>query len=258
MHRLALLLLPAVPALAAPAAPSAAGVPAVAAPPASSAAASVRVADCTSALEPEARSATFEARVKAIAGSDRLAVRFSLQTRGEDELGWRKVTAPGLDAWLTSDAGVGRYGYAKTVQNLAAPASYRVVVRFRWLGPEGDVMRTARETSQACRQLDLRPDLVARRVDVLPAGAATDRIFVVALRNAGRTLAPATTIGLRVGDRVLPPALAPLLEPGAVRSVGFTAPACEPGELLEVTADAGGAVDEADEANVLIVPCPAQ
>ena len=249
MRRLALLLLPA--ALVA-AAPAAASDPAGAA-----SAVSVRVTDCTSALEPQARSATFEARIKAIAGSDRLAVRFTLQTHGRDELGWRRVAAPGLDVWQTSDPDVARYGYAKTVQNLAAPASYRVVVRFRWIGVDGAVVRTARVTSPACRQLDLRPDLVAERVDVLPARDATDRIFVVALRNAGRTLAPATAVGLRIGDRVLAPAAAPMLLPGAARSVGFTAPACAPGEPLEVTADAGGEVDEADEANVLVVPCPA-
>ena len=252
MRRLALLLLPALAGLTAPAGASGS------APEAAAALAAVRVAECTSALEPQARSATFEARLKAIPGSDRLAVRFTLQTHGQDELGWRKVTAPGLDTWLTSDAGVGRYGYAKTVQNLAAPASYRVLVRFRWLAGDGDVVRTARETSLPCRQLDLRPDLVARRVDLLPAAAATDRLYVVALRNAGRTLAPATTVGLRVGDRVLPPALAPILEPGGVRSIGFTAPACAPGEQLEVTADAGAAVDEADEQNVLVVPCPSE
>jgi len=244
MRRLALLLVPAALAAAAPA-------PAAAAP------ASVKVAECIPALEPEARLATFEARIGTIAGADRLAVRFTLQTRDPDELRWHKVIAPGLDTWLASDHGVDRYSYAKTVQNLAAPAAYRVVVRFRWLDGEGEPLRTARRTSLPCRQVDLRPDLVARRVDVLPARDAADRLYVVALRNAGRTLAPATAVALRTGDRLLPLADAPALLPGAVRSIGFVAPACAPGDELEVTADARAAVDEADEENVLVVPCPA-
>ena len=244
MRRLALLLLPVALVLAAPAA-------ATAAP------ASVRLAECIPALEPEARLATFEARIRAIAGADRLAVRFSLQTRRPGELRWRKLTAPGLDTWLTSDHGVRRYSYAKTVQNLTAPSSYRVVVRFRWLDADGEPLRTARRTSLPCRQIDLRPDLVARRVDVLPAPGAADRLYVVGLRNAGRTLAPASAVALRTGDWLLPLADAPALLPGAVRSIGFVAPACAPGDDLEVTVDARAAVDEADEENVLVVPCPA-
>ena len=45
--------------------------------------------------------------------------------------------------------------------------------------------------------------------------------------------------------------------PGETRRIAFTAPVCGPGEELEVTADATGLVDEADEDdNVLVVPCP--
>jgi hypothetical protein len=244
MRRAALLLLLAAPAFAAPAA--AAGVPA-----------SVKVTECTPALDPEARTATFEARIRALPGADRLAVRFTLQTRGKGELRWRRVSAPGLDSWLVSDHGVGRYAYAKTVRNLTAPASYRVVVRFRWLDAGGDVLRTARQTSAPCRQPDLRPDLVPRRVDVLPGLDPAERNYVVVVRNAGRTSAPASTVTLRIGDRLLGPAAVPPLLADTGSPVAFTAPACVPGEPLELTADAGDAVDEADEDNVLLVPCPA-
>jgi hypothetical protein len=243
MRRLALLLVPAALACAAPAAGSAAP-------------ASVRVAECTPALEPGARTATFEARIRAAAGADRLAVRFTLQARGQDELEWRRVTAPGFGAWLTSDRGVGRFSYAKTVLNLSAPTSYRVVVRFRWLAPDGEVLHSAKETSHVCRQPDLRPDLVARRIDVLAAEDPGERRYVVALRNVGRTAAPGSTVALRAGAALLATVITPALAPGATRSVTFTAPACVPGEPLVATADAGLAVDEADERNELIVPCP--
>ena len=246
MRRLALLLLPAAVACAAPAA----------APAATAGLTSVKVAECTPALEPEARSATFEARVRAVPGTERLAVRFTLQTRGPGELTWRKVTAPGLDAWLESDEGVGRYGYLKTVRNLSAPASYRVTVRFRWLDADGGVLRTAKRRSAACRQTDLRPDLDPRRVELHEAADPRDRRYVVFVKNAGRTLAPPASVALRVGDRLLPPAMAPSAAPGATRRVAFTAPACAAGEELEVTVDPGDVLDEADEDNVLVVPCP--
>jgi hypothetical protein len=244
MRRLALLLLPAVVACAAPAPAPAAGL------------ASVKVAECTPALEPEARTATFEARVRAVAGTERLAVRFTLQTRGPGEPAWRKVTAPGLDTWLESDEGVGRYGYLRTVRNLSAPASYRVIVRFRWLGADGGVLRTAKRRSAACRQTDLRPDLDPRRVELHEAADPRDRRYIVFVKNAGRTLAPPASVALRVGDRLLPPAVAPSAAPGATWRVAFTAPACAAGQELEVTVDPADVVDEADEDNVLVVPCP--
>jgi hypothetical protein len=243
MRRLALLL-PVAAALAAPA--HAAAAPAA-----------VKVLECTPSLEPEARTATFQARIRDTDGdADRLQVRFALQTRTLGELGYRKVVAPGFGVWLTSDAGVDRYAYAKTVANLAAPASYRMVVRFRWLDAEGETLRTAKRTSAACRQPDLRPNLVVRRVDVEPAPEAGLRRYVVVLRNTGRTAAAASTVSLRIGDseRLIRESAA--LEAATTRSIAFTAPACTPGETLEATADAGAAIDEAHEENLLTLPCP--
>jgi hypothetical protein len=243
MRRLALLL-PLVAALAAPA-------------PADAAPASVRVLECTPSLGPEARTATFEARIRDAGGvADRLQVRFTLQTRTQGELGYRKVAAPGFGVWLTSDRGVDRYSYAKTIVNLAAPASYRMVVRFRWLDEQGETLRTAKRTSAACRQPDLRPDLVARQIDVQPAGDPGLRRYVVALRNTGRTAAAASTLTLRVGALPLLEQATAALEPATTRSIAFTAPPCAPGETLELTVDAAESVDEAHEENILTLPCP--
>ena len=99
-------------------------------------------------------------------GSDRMQVRFTLQVREGALPAWRRVVAPGLDEWLTSAPGVSRYSYAKTVQNLSAPAAYRTVVRFRWLDAGGAVLARSRATSRACRQPDMRPDLAVARIDV--------------------------------------------------------------------------------------------
>ena len=243
MRRLALLL-PLAAALAGPA--TAAAAPA-----------SVRVVECTPSLDAEARSATFEARIRASDGTDRLQVRFTLQTRTQGELGYRRVLAPGFGVWLTSDRGVARYSYAKTIANLAAPASYRMIVRFRWLDADGESLRTAKRTSAPCRQPDLRPDLVAEEITVEPVPDPDLRCYVVALRNTGRTAAAPSALTLRVGARPRVTRTVLALERATTRSIAFTAPACAPSETLEVVADAAEEVDEAHEENILTLPCPA-
>ena len=225
--------------------------------PAAADAATVKVVDCVPSLDPAARTATFEARMGAARGSQRMQVRFTLQVR-EPALGvWRKVAASGFDSWLTSMAGVRRYSYSKTVTNLTAPSAYRTIVRFRWLDADGDVVKSARVTSARCRQPDLRPDLEPRRVDVLATTDPDTRRYAVAVRNAGRTDALPFAATLRIGaDEPLPVAVLGL-PAGIQRIVTFTAPPCTAGSQLTVTLDPGEAVDERDEDdNVLVTPCP--
>jgi hypothetical protein len=218
-------------------------------------AASVRVTDCVPALDPEERTATFEARMRSVRDSERMQVRFALQAR-EDELHpWRRVVAEGFDTWLTSMPDVRRYSYAKTVVNLSAPAAYRTVVRFRWLDLDGAVVKSAREVSASCRQPDMRPNLVPRRVDVLPGPDADTRSYAVTVRNDGRSDADPFTATLQARDLGTLAVFG--LAPGAQRVVTFVAPPCTAGAPLTVTLDPDEAVDERDEDdNVLIAPCP--
>jgi hypothetical protein len=239
--------------LAAPAAPAAASSPGGAVPAAPSA---VRVLECTPALEPAARSVTFEARMRPVRRSVTMALRFSLQSRSRDGGRWRRVAAEGFDAWLPSEPSVRRYVYAKTVRSLLVPASYRAVVRFRWYDEEGAVVARARAVSPPCAQPDLRPDLVPRRLEALPAAAGLRR-YAVVVRNAGAGAAGASTLQLDVGGAASVSAPVPALAPGEARSVAVTGPACVAGLGVTATVDAGDAVDEADEAaNVLAAPCP--
>jgi hypothetical protein len=230
-----------------------AGVPAAAH---ASVPATVKVTACVPALAAADRAATFEARVKASRGSSRLQVRFTLQVRTAGPT-WRRVAAPGLDQWLSSNPGVRRYTYAKTVTNLAAPASYRTVVRFRWLGASGHSVRRMRVTSASCRQPDMRPDLTAPRIDVQRGPDAKSRSYVVAVRNDGRTATGPFDVGLRVGDALLDPLTVTDLGVGERRMVSFIAPPCTPGTPLVATVDTGAAIDERDEDdNVLAAICP--
>ena len=228
--------------------------PAAAATPA----ASVRLAACVPALEPDDRSATFEARARAVRESVRMQVRFTLQLREEDAGGWRRVVAGGLDEWLSSHPGVRRFSYARTVENLAAPASYRTLVRFRWLDADGAVLKVERATSATCRQTDLRPDLSAPAVSATPAPAIGTRRYEVTVRNAGRSAAGAFAIGLRLGETELPPLALAGLAAGQTRVIAFTGPDCTPELPLTVTVDPEDVVPESNEDDNEPTPnCPA-
>ena len=218
--------------------------------PAAASAESVKLLACVPALEGKGRSAAFEARVRPMRGSERMQVRFTLQV-DEDLLGdWRRVAAPGFDNWLSSAPGVTRYSYTKTVQNLSAPAAYRMVVRFRWLDAGGDVLARSRTISRPCRQPDMRPDLSPIRIDAVEGG------YAVTLRNAGRTAAGPFAVTLDTGAEPLAPLTVPALAAGARTVLTFAGPACAPGAALTATVDAGLAVDERDEQdNVLEAPC---
>jgi len=225
--------------------------------PAAADAATVKVVECEPSLDPLARTATFEARMRAARGSERMQVRFGLQVREDAIGGWRRISAEGFDTWLTSLPGVRRYSYAKTLVNLAAPAAYRTTVRFRWLDEDGAIVKSARITSASCRQPDMRPDLTVRRIDVLPGADARTRRYAVTVRNAGRGDADPYAVALRVGEGEPATLSAPRLDAGAARVVTFEGPACAPGEPLLVTLDPGEAVDERDELdNAFAAVCP--
>lgn len=220
-------------------------------------AATVKVVDCVPALDPLDRSATFVARMRVARGSERMQVRFSLQVREDGLTGWVRVPAEGFDTWLTSLPDVRRYSYEKTLVNLTAPAAYRTIVRFRWLDADGEILKTTRVTSAACRQPDMRPDLVVRRIEVLPGWDAATRRYAVVVRNAGRSAADPFTVTLRVGDGELGTTAVLGLGPATSRVVSFVGPACAPGAPLLVTLDTGETVDERDETdNAFAAACP--
>jgi hypothetical protein len=215
--------------------------------PAAADAAGVKLVDCTPALAAEDRSATFEARMHPARGSERMQIRFTLQVSEGALPGWRRVAAEGLGRWQTSYPGVRRYSYAKTIRNLSAPASYRTVVRFRWLDEDGEVLMRSRATSRACRQPDMRPDLVAEELVPVEGG------YEVTVHNAGRSDAGPFSVAFAIGELVLDPVAVEGLPAGERRVVSFTAPPCRPAEPLTATVDSDDAVDERDEDDNLLV-----
>ena len=59
--------------------------------------------------------------------------------------------------WRSSAPGVKSYRYLKQVTNLAAPASYRGAVRFRWLNAHGRQIAFAELRTRPCEQTVVSP-----------------------------------------------------------------------------------------------------
>ena len=196
--------------------------------------------------------------MRAVRGTTRMQMRFTLQTRRKEQSNWHALSAPGFGRWLSANPGIGRYVYTKRVVSVFAPASYRTLVRFRWLGRGGRRIASDRSTSPVCRQLDLRPNLRPLGIDALAGADAEHARYVVPVANRGKSAAGPFDVVVTVNGTTLTPAQTPDLDPGERALVEVDGPPCTAGSMLTVDVDPTGAVDERAEAdNRLSVPCPA-
>jgi hypothetical protein len=217
----------------------------------------VRVTACESSLDPAARVATFEGRMRVKKGARRMQMRFTLQERTPGEPSWHKIPAAGFGKWLTSDPGIGRFVYAKRLVELEAPASYRTIVKFRWLDGAGDRVASSRTTSALCHQADLRPNLHPLGVQAKPGADADHARYLVPVVNRGKSAAGGFDVVVSVDGTTLTPAQVPGLEAGERALVELQGPPCQAGQVLTADVDPTGAVDERAEGdNRLSVPCP--
>jgi hypothetical protein len=197
---------------------------------------------CTTSPLPIDRLASFVASMPAIANAERMQIRMDLERRRPGERLYRRIMAPGFGGWERSDPDVAGFVFRKRVNGLPTPASYRALVRFRWIAHDGSTVRRARARTPACAQPDLRPDIVpgplTAILDVQPGLA----IYTLAVRNAGRSTASAFSV--QVGAATAEVAQ---LEPGEQRSLALIALACNARDRVLVRVDADGRVDESDE-----------
>jgi hypothetical protein len=229
----------------------------VLAAPAHAATSGVRLTGCQSALDPLDRVASFEGRMKVKHHARRMQMRFTLQTRSADQPRWHKLPAAGFGKWLTSNPGIGRYVYTKRVIELEAPASYRTIVKFRWLDAAGARVASAKSTSAVCHQSDLRPNLKPLGVQAKPGADSSHARYLVPVVNRGRSPAGAFDVVVSVDGTTLTPAQAPELEAGERALVELQGPPCQAGQMLTVDVDPTGAVDERHEGDhQLSVACP--
>jgi hypothetical protein len=113
---------------------------------------SATLQQCVTALTQGERSATFAGEMTAIPGTARMEIRVDVEERVPGEPQYRVVSAPGLGVWRASDAGVKQYTHIQQVTDLAAPAFYRGVVRFRWLNAKGRPIKAEEVRTPRCEQ----------------------------------------------------------------------------------------------------------
>jgi hypothetical protein len=219
---------------------------ALAAPAQASASASVTLTACV----PRERAAEFEARMATVAGATRMRMNFTLQVRKPGQSSFRRVAAPGFSGWTTADPGTRRYVFTRRVESLIGPASYRALVRFRWLDRRGRAVATARAHSRACYQPDHRPNLTVRSLSV------EGRHYVALIANTGRSASGPFDLQVELPDRVLGPVTVASLDAHKQRLVRIRGPRCKAETSITATVDPLDVVDERSETdNALTVTC---
>lgn len=216
-----------------------------------------RLVACTTGAAAAARRATFTASMPAVRGAARMAMRFDLLQRGPGDPAFARVALPAWGLWQRSDPGRTGFIYTRTVRALRAPGAYRAIVRFRWYGADGRVLRRARRLTAICRQPDPRPDLRAGALAAAPGLGAGSVTYLLTVTNAGGGPAGPFAVALTTAGMPQPPVAVDRLPAGESRIVELAGPRCAPGSNVRFVLDAGGAVAEADEADdVVDRPCP--
>jgi CARDB len=216
-----------------------------------------RLVACTTGPGAGARRATFSASMPAVAGAARMGIHFDLLERAPGDAAYARVALPAWGRWERSEPGRTGFIYTRTVRALRAPGAYRALVRFRWYGADGRVVRRARRLTPTCRQPDPRPDLRAGALTIAPGLAANTVTYLLSVRNAGRGAAGRFTVALTTAGMPQPPVAVAGLAPGASRVVEVAGPRCVRGSTVRFALDPANAVAESDEVDdVVDRACP--
>ena len=118
---------------------------------------SATLEQCVTSSAQEERAATFSGEMSAVPGSVRMEMRIDVLEKAPEDESYRRISAPGLGVWRSSAPGVKSYRYLKQVTNLAAPAAYRGLVRFRWFNAKGRQISFAELRTRPCEQTVVSP-----------------------------------------------------------------------------------------------------
>ena len=214
-----------------------------------------KLTDCHTGAQPADRFAVFVGQMPALRGTSRMWMRFDLYERSPGGT-WRHLSVPKFGTWQKSLPGKPGYIIEKRVDQLLAPAEYRVHVRFRWYDRKGKLQRTASKTTRSCHEPDPRPDLAIGRVTATEAGQGRLR-YLIRVRNDGRSDVGSFDTVLSVDGTAQPTATVTGLPAGGATTVAIVGQRCELGTQVQVAVDTAGAIDEARESNNAVSrPCP--
>ena len=217
---------------------------------------------CQKALDPPTRAVSIQAVMRPLTGTAKLQMRFDLMRQTKPGRPFRLVRGRLLGSWISpADSTLGQrpgdvWIVNHPVVDLAAPATYRFRVSFRWIGPHGQPLGSAVQSSPNCWQPELRADLLVRSLTVtrLPSGQDA---YEAVIGNRGQSSAGSVEVDL-AGSGPQQTATVPAVAARSTARHRFVAPACTPGVALTVTVDRPHTVDEYSFANnTLTIPCPA-
>ena len=213
---------------------------------------------CSTGPLPTDRTAAFTGSMLAIKGARRMWMRFDVLARTGAATEFAAIKVPGLGVWQKSTPGRrGGFLFTQRVQALAAPGAYKAVVRFRWYGNGGRLLRTATRQTASCKQPDQRPDLQVGSLTATAGPGPDQATYTLQIANEGRGPAGAFDVLLSVSGPDLPAQRVTELDAGAATTLIFVAPHCAPGATVRVSVDARDEVSEADEADDVVErTCP--
>lgn len=220
--------------------------------------ASATLEQCTTAVDPAARSVTFNGQMSAVPGARRMAMQIAVQEAVPGSAAFRTLAAAGPSGWRRSEAGVKIYKYVRQVTDLPAPGAFRAIVQFRWIGEKGRVIKRTVRRTPVCVQPDERAKLVVGQVFASPVPGGSGRAaYRIVVRNDGRGPAGAFGVALSVDGAAQPPLAVSSLAAGTRAVLEAQGPTCTAGRQVEVTLDPAHQVSEAaggGQSDTL--PCP--
>jgi hypothetical protein len=199
------------------------------------------------------RAATFVARMATVPGASKLQLRFQLMERLSRGTGWTRLDVPALGDWHTSAAGVNRFAWKQTVDNLHLGGAYKARVTYRWLTATGSVLSTVTRDSRACR--GPQPNIAVGDLSVRSGPTRDTRTYRTTVSNAGKVDVDEVDVLLTVDKAELNTIALSHLAAGETRVVSFTGPLCRHG--IRVSADPANTIGETSEGdNSRLFACP--
>ena len=212
----------------------------------------LKVRSCETGDTAKERHATYYARMRAVPGAVRMQMRFTLIDRSGDET--RTIKSPQLAQWRRSRLGVRSFGYAQTVTGLEAGGAYATVVEYKWIGPAGKAIKSARRTSSDCRQDGERPNLDIVRVSTRPKVTPGADEYQIEIENTGSVAAREFDVALYVDSASADSTHVHEVLPGETVAVTVTGPRCT-GRIRAVVDSADEVTETTEDDNVFRSRC---
>jgi hypothetical protein len=213
----------------------------------------VKLVGCDISETPAQSLGAFEGRMRALPGTARMSMRFTLLERFGTP-GFEPVRVPELATWRHSRPGVEVFSYTQRLRALERGGEYRMRVDFRWQDARGRTLESTRRRSGVCGRSGPLPQLLIAAVRTRPGAAAGTAEYMVDVSNLGDLDAAKVPVLLVVDGAALDIQEIQSLEPGETATVRFSGPPCAHRVRAEVDPD--GQIHESNETdNRRVVRC---